>query len=77
MIFDSKLSFDKHLKSVLKKSKTVGLLRKFQGILLKTSLIIIFIISQLLCVLNVYLYIIIYKKGTIADVSRSRASLLD
>ena len=42
MIFDSKLSFDKHLKSVLKKSKTVGLLRKFQGILLKTSLITIY-----------------------------------
>ena len=62
MIFDSKLNFDKHLKSVLKKSKTVGLLRKCQGILLKTSLIIIFIISQLLCVLNVYLYIIIYIK---------------
>ena len=32
MIFDLKLSFDEHLKSVLKKiSKTVGLLRKFQG----------------------------------------------
>ena len=30
MIFDSKLSFDEHLKSVLKKKKTVGLLRKFQ-----------------------------------------------
>ena len=39
MIFDSKLSFDEHLKSVLKKiSKTVGLLRKFQGILPRTSL---------------------------------------
>ena len=38
MIFDSKLSFDEHLKSVLKKiSKTVGLLRKFQGILPQTS----------------------------------------
>ena len=37
MIFDSKLSFDEHLKSVLKKiSKTVGLLRKFQGILPRT-----------------------------------------
>ena len=40
MIFDSKLSFGKHLKSVLIKiSKTVGLLRKFQGILPRTSLI--------------------------------------
>ena len=43
MIFDSKLSFDEHLKSVLKKiSKTVGLLRKFQGILPRTSLITIY-----------------------------------
>ena len=42
-IFDSKLRFDKHLKSVLKKiSKTVGLLRKFEGILPRTSLIIIY-----------------------------------
>ena len=39
MIFDSKLSFDEHLKSVLKKIiKTAGLLRKFQGILPRTSL---------------------------------------
>ena len=43
MTFDSKLSFDEHLKSVLKKiSKTVGLLRKFQGILPRTSLITIY-----------------------------------
>ena len=43
MIFDSKLSFDEHLKSVLGKiSKTVGLLRKFQGILPRTSLITIY-----------------------------------
>ena len=43
MIFDSKLSFDEHLKSVLKKiSKTVSLLRKFQGILPRTSLITIY-----------------------------------
>ena len=43
MIFDSKLSFDEHLKSALKKiSKTVGLLRKFQGILPRTSLITIY-----------------------------------
>ena len=43
MIFDSKLSFDEHLKSVLKKiSKTVALLRKFQGILPRTSLITIY-----------------------------------
>ena len=43
MIFDSKLSFDECLKSVLKKiSKTVGLLRKFQGILPRTSLITIY-----------------------------------
>ena len=43
MIFDSKLNFDEHLKSVLKKiSKTVGLLRKFQGILPRTSLITIY-----------------------------------
>ena len=43
MIFDSKLSFDEHLKSVLKKiSKTVGLLRKFQGILPQTSLTTIY-----------------------------------
>ena len=42
-IIDSKLNFDKHLKSVLKKiSKTVGLLRKFQGILPRTSLITIY-----------------------------------
>ena len=43
MIFNSKLSFDEHLKSVLKKvSKTVGLLKKFQGILPRTSLITIY-----------------------------------
>ena len=43
MIFDSKLSFDEHLKSVLKKiSKTVGLLRKLQDILPRTSLITIY-----------------------------------
>ena len=44
MIFDSKLSFGEHLKSVLKKeiSKTVGLLREFQGILPRTSLITIY-----------------------------------
>ena len=43
MIFDSKLSFDKNLKSVLKQiSKTVGLLRKFQGILPRISLITIY-----------------------------------
>ena len=43
MIFDSKLSFHEQLKSVLKKiSKTVGLLRKFQGILPRTSLITIY-----------------------------------
>ena len=36
MILDSKLSLDKHLRSVLDKiSKTTGLLRKFQGILLE------------------------------------------
>ena len=44
MIFDSKLSFDEHLKSVLKKiSKTVGLLWKLQGILPRTSSITIYI----------------------------------
>ena len=43
MMFDWKLSFDEHLKSVLKKvSKTVGLLRKFQDILPRTSLITIY-----------------------------------
>ena len=43
MIFDSKLSFDEHLKSVLKKiSKTVGLHRKLQGILPQTSLTTIY-----------------------------------
>ena len=43
MIFDSKLNVDKHLKSVLKKiSKPVGLLRKFQGTLPRTSLITIY-----------------------------------
>ena len=43
MIFYSKLSYDEHLKSVFKKiSKTVGLLRKFQGILPRTSLIAIY-----------------------------------
>ena len=42
MLFDSKLSFDENLKSVLKKiSQTVGLLQKFQGILPRTSLITI------------------------------------
>ena len=45
MIFDSKLSFDEHLKPVLKKkkiSKAVGLLRKLQGIFPRTSLITIY-----------------------------------
>ena len=44
MLFDSKLSFDENLKSVLKKKigKTVGLLQKFQGILPRTSLITIY-----------------------------------
>ena len=43
MIFDSKLSFDEHLKSVLKKIiKTVGLLRKLHGNLPRTSLITIY-----------------------------------
>ena len=43
MTFDLKLIFDKHLKSVLKRiSKVVGLLRKFQGILPRTSLITIY-----------------------------------
>ena len=43
MIFDSKLNVDQHLKSVLKKiSKPVGLLRKFQGNLPRTSLITIY-----------------------------------
>ena len=43
MIFDSKLNVDQNLKSVLKKiSKPVGLLRKFQGILPRTSLITIY-----------------------------------
>ena len=43
MTIDSKLSFDEHLKSVLKKiSETVDLLRKFQGILPRTSIITIY-----------------------------------
>ena len=42
MIFDSKLSFDEYLKLVLKKSKTVGLLRKLQSTLPRTSLITIY-----------------------------------
>ena len=43
MMFDSKLSCDEHLKSVLKQiSKTIGLLRKFQSILPRTSLITIY-----------------------------------
>ena len=43
MMFDSELSFDEHLKSVVKKlGKTVGLLRKFRGILPRTSLITIY-----------------------------------
>ena len=43
MIFYSKLSFEEHLKSVLKKiSGTVSLLQKFQGILSRTSLIAIY-----------------------------------
>ena len=47
MIFDSKLSFNEHLKSVLKKiSKTVGLLWKLQGILPRTSLITIYIFAR-------------------------------
>ena len=42
MILDSKLSFDKHLKSVLRKIiQTIGLLRKFQGIFPRTCLITI------------------------------------
>ena len=43
MIFYSKLNFEEHLKSVLKKiSGTVSLLQKFQGILSRTSLIAIY-----------------------------------
>ena len=43
MILDSTFSFDEHLKSVLKKiSKTFGLLRKFQVILPRKSLIPIY-----------------------------------
>ena len=43
MIFYSKLRFEEHLKSVLKKiSETVSLLQKFQGILSRTSLIAIY-----------------------------------
>ena len=43
MIFDLKLSFDEHSKFVLKKiNKTVGLIRKFQGILPRTSLTTIY-----------------------------------
>ena len=43
MIFDSKLSFDEHLKSVLKRiSKTVGLLQKLQDVFPRTSLITIY-----------------------------------
>ena len=43
VVFYSKLSFDEHLKSVLKRvSKTVSLLRKFQDILPRTSLIKIY-----------------------------------
>ena len=43
MIFDLKLIFDKHLKSLLKRiSKVVGLLWKSQGILPRTSLITIY-----------------------------------
>ena len=43
IIFDSKLSFDEHLKSVLKIiSKTVGLLQKCQGILPRKSLVTIY-----------------------------------
>ena len=43
MIFDSRLSFDENLNSVLQKiNKTVGLLQKLQGILLRISLITIY-----------------------------------
>ena len=43
MILDSKLNFDEHLKSVLRKiSKIVGLLWKFQGNLTRASLITIY-----------------------------------
>ena len=43
MIFDLKLNFDEHLKSVLKRiSKNVSLLPKFQGIIPRTSLITVY-----------------------------------
>ena len=43
MIFDSKLNFDEHLKSVLNKiSQTIGLFKKFQGILSRKCLITIY-----------------------------------
>ena len=43
MIFDSRLSFDENLNSVLQKiNQTVGLLQKLQGILLRISLITIY-----------------------------------
>ena len=40
-IFDPNLSFDEHLKPLLKKRETVGVLQKFQGILPRTSLVTI------------------------------------
>ena len=43
MIFVCRLRFDEHLKSVLKKiDRTVDLLRNFQGILPRTSLLVIY-----------------------------------
>ena len=43
MLLDDKLSYEHHLKSVLNKvKKTIGLLRKFQQILLRQSLITIY-----------------------------------
>ena len=43
MIFDPNLSFDEHLKPLLKKiNETVGVLQKFQGILPRTSLVTIY-----------------------------------
>ena len=43
MILDFMSTFDEHLKSVLNKiSKTIGLLRKFQGISLRTCLLTIY-----------------------------------
>ena len=42
MMLDSNQSYEHHIKSILNKVKTIGLLRKFQSILTRQSLIIVY-----------------------------------